>query len=231
MIQFNCKVPCTKWIKNSKTRVTAASIFSHLSGVLRAEHEQQGDQVGRIFVQRVIVFVGQFFNSWSNFKTFLGNFFNGENNALLISTKNGLGYYDFFTYGYSELNSNAARVTILGEVLPIGWLDSFFKDKVDHIFGILFIVYTYVVYALILSEKIVGLHFGRFFHKLIWSLWVEQRRAHSCFQRVSKFLTDCRPVNMVCNWKVHRGGTPAKKTCRDTNSGVFKPFHLLMPML
>jgi hypothetical protein len=62
-------------------------------------------------------------------------------------------------------------VTRLGALSPNGRLltvgDFFNRTKVAHILSYFFLVSIYYIYHS--DEKWVGLYFGRFFHKLIWS--------------------------------------------------------------
>jgi hypothetical protein len=64
------------------------------NGELQAEasgNPEQGDQIGRIFVNWANVYFGQFFENYRIIPHFWTTFFTGEN-YVLISTKNGLGF-------------------------------------------------------------------------------------------------------------------------------------------
>jgi hypothetical protein len=65
-----------------------------------------------------------------------------------------------------------SRVTKLGESLPNGRLFTFgifLFPKVDRIFVLLFTTYRL---SINFGKEWVGPHFGRFFHKRIWSPWL-----------------------------------------------------------
>jgi hypothetical protein len=88
--------------------------------------------------------------------------------------------YDFSDISNDLLNLSLSRATWLGEHLPIGHLvilSSFLKiTEVAQIFRLIFSHGK--SYVLILTKKWFGLHFGPFFHKLIWSpcLWLERTK-------------------------------------------------------
>jgi hypothetical protein len=51
--------------------------MKHFVGGRRAVHLWQGDQIGRIFAQWVIVFFGQFLENYRSITSIFGYFFHG----------------------------------------------------------------------------------------------------------------------------------------------------------
>jgi hypothetical protein len=75
------------------------------------------------------------------------------------------------------------RATRLGEFSPIGRSFTLWQNKITEL-AQLFGGYFFPKYRLSINfdKKLIGLRFGRFFQKLIWSPWCAEADAQNCWK-------------------------------------------------